>query len=387
MTIFYFFYEYLSEGLGGLNHIWSVSKHLQKQGHRVVIFAPRCGTYSEKRSLEIIYVPTIDNRFFRFFSFHFMLLFYAGYYMIRYRVDILYVREMALSLTPIVLAKLFHKPMVTEINGDLLSEYQHAGYPAFILKAMRLVEMIQCRASHALVCVTEGLSDIFQNRYRLLSEKLEVIPNGTDPESFYPLDKNDCRKRLGIDSSVQVVGFIGTFVPHQGLSYLIESSSLILKELPEVNFLLVGDGPMRKKIIEMIRDLDLEDQFFLPGGIPSEEASFFINAMDVCVAPFTRIRNERIGLSPIKVYDYLACGKPVVASDIIGVGDILTKNKVGIAVPPEDLSSLSKGIISALKDRDMADRCLREGPSIVRENFTWQITAQRVAAVCLKARK
>lgn len=382
MNIFYFFYEYLAEGVGGLSHIWEVSRHLHQQGHMVIIFAPRCGTYTIKTPVEIIYVPTIDVRFFRFLSFHFLLLFYAGYYMLRNKVDILYVREMALSLTPLILAKIFHKPMVTEINGDLLSEYQHAGCPSFLLGVMRLVEMTVCRASQALVCVTEGLRDIFQTRYHLSPKKLKVIPNGTNPDLFHPLDRDACRKRLGIDPKIKVVGFIGTFVPHQGLSYLIKSSSIILKESPDVVFLLIGDGPMRKDIMEMIQAMDLMDRFLLPGGVPQEEVVFFINAMDVCVAPFTRSRNERIGLSPLKIYDYMACGKPVVASDIKGVGDLLQENEVGIAVTPEDPASLAKGVLLALEDHDLTIRCLQKGPAIVKECFTWKLTAQKVVEAC-----
>ncbi|MBW2003225.1 MAG: glycosyltransferase family 4 protein [Deltaproteobacteria bacterium] len=382
MTIFYFFYEYLTEGLGGLSHIWEVSRHLHQQGHRVVIFAPRCGNYRVKTPVEIIYVPTIDVRFFRFLSFHFLLLFYAGYYMIRNKVDILYVREMALSLTPFVLAKIFHKPMITEINGDLLTEYQYAGWPSFLLGVMRLVEITVCRASQAVVCVTEGLRDIFQTRYHLSPKKLKVIPNGTDPDLFHPLDRGACRKRLGIDPKIKVVGFIGTFVPHQGLSYLIKSSSIILKESPGVVFLLVGDGPMRKDIMEMIQAMDLMDRFLLPGGVPQAEVVFFINTMDICVAPFTRERNERIGISPLKIYDYLACGKPVVASDIKGAGDLLRENEVGIPVTPEDPASLARGVLLALEDQDLAIRCLQKAPAIIKRSFTWQITTKKIAEVC-----
>lgn len=385
MTIFYFFYEYLSEGLGGLSHIWAVTRHLQQQGHRVVIFAPRCGTYSVKTPVEIKYVPTIDTRFFRFLSYHFILLFYAGYYMFRYRADILYVREMALSLTPFVLAKIFHKPMVTEINGDLLTEYRHRGYPGFLLVMMRLVEKIVCWASPALICVTEGLNDIFQKRYHLPNSKLKVIPNGTDTDRFFPMDQNVCRKRVGIDPSVKVVGFVGTFVPHQGLDCLVESSSLVFEKMPEVIFLLVGGGPMQKNIMQKIQKMGITERFILPGGVPQEEAAFFINAMDVCVAPFTRRRNERIGLSPLKVYDYLSCGKPVVSSDIKGVGDLLKENRIGIAVRPDDPASLARGILSALEDSDLATRCFEKGPSIIKKSFTWQMTAQKIAEVCSQA--
>ena len=167
LTILYLFYEYLADGVGGLGHIWEVSKNLERLGHTVVIFAPRCGDYKVKKSLDIRYVPTINVRFFRFLSFHFLLLFYLGYHMTRNKVDVLYVREMALSLTPLMLARIFKKPMITEINGDLLTEYEFAEHPKLFLEVMRSVEMIVLRMSQAVVCVTEGLRDIFQIRYQL----------------------------------------------------------------------------------------------------------------------------------------------------------------------------------------------------------------------------
>jgi len=385
MTILYLFYEYLAEGVGGLSHIWEVSKNLERQGHKIVIFAPGCGKYKIKNSLKIIYVPTINVRFFRFLSFNFLLLFYAGYYMVHHKVDILYVREMVLSLTPFMLSKIFKKPMITEINGDLLNEYASAGYPRFLLAAMRRVEMTICKASQALIFVTEGLRDIFQTRYQLSNEHIKVIPNGTDTDRFRPLDRTVCRKHLGIDVETKVVGFVGTFVPHQGLKYLIDSSSFIMEKSPGVIFLIVGDGPVRNDIMNMVQAMGVEEHFLFPGAVPQEETVFYINAMDVCVAPFTRSRNEHIGLSPLKIYDYMACGKPVVASDIKGVGDLLQEYEVGIPVTPDDPDFLARGVLLALNDQELASHCLRRSPAIIKKNFTWQITARKVAEVCFEA--
>jgi glycosyltransferase involved in cell wall biosynthesis len=292
---------------------------------------------------------------------------------------------MVLSLTPFMLSKIFKKPMITEINGDLLNEYKSAGYPHFLLVAMRYVEMIVCRASHALVCVTEGLRDILQTRYQLPNEHIRVIPNGTDTDRFHPLDQTACRKHLRIDVETKVVGFVGTFVPHQGLKYLIDSSSFIIEKSPGVTFLIVGDGPVRNDIMNMVQAMDVAEHFLFPGAVSQEEVAIYINAMDVCVAPFTRSRNERIGLSPLKIYDYMACGKPVVASDIKGVGDLLQEYEVGIPVTPEDPDLLARGVLLALNDQELASRCLRRGPSIIKKNFTWQIAARKVVEVCFEA--
>jgi glycosyltransferase involved in cell wall biosynthesis len=292
---------------------------------------------------------------------------------------------MVLSLTPFVLARIFNKPLITEINGDLLTEYQLAGFPQVWLAAIRMVERVVCRESHALICVTEGLAEIFQERYKLPGAKVKVIPNGTDTDRFHPLDRDACREWLGIEPTARVVGFVGTFLPHQGLDYLIQSARFIVDHSPEAVFLLVGDGPARKDIVAAIESMGLMHCFLLPGPVPPEKVVLFINAMDVCVAPFTRGRNERIGLSPLKIYDYLACGKPVVASDIRGVGEVLRENGVGIPARPEDPISLAQAVLSVLEDRHMAGGCLTKGPAVVGENFTWRIAAQKVADVCFQA--
>ena len=245
--------------------------------------------------------------------------------------------------------------------------------------------MIIYSASQNLVCVTDGLRDIIQTRYQLPREKIRVIPNGTNTDCFYPMDRNACREHLGIDHKTKLVGFVGTFVPHQGLKHLIESSSFIIEKSPSVTFLLVGDGPVREDIMNMTQAMGVAEHFLFPGALPQEDTVFYINAMDVCVAPFTRRRNQRMGLSPLKIYDYMACGKPVVASDIKGVGDLLQENDVGIAVTPEDPLSLAKAVLLALNDQELATRCRQKSPGIIKNNFTWQITAEKVAQVCSKA--
>ena len=90
---------------------------------------------------------------------------------------------------------------------------------------------------------------------------------------------------------------------------------------------------------------------------------------DVCVAPFIRVRNERIGLSPLKIYEYLACGKPVVASDIKGIGDLLRNSNAGIGVKPEDPVELANAIIKLLKNEKLRGKMGKNGRKIVINNY------------------
>ena len=102
--------------------------------------------------------------------------------------------------------------------------------------------------------------------------------------------------------------FVGHLAAWQGVEFLIYASPLILGKCPEIRFLVVGDGVMRDKLLELVSEFGLADKFVFTGRVPYECVPLYINAADVCVAPFIRERNSKIGLSALKTYEYLACG-------------------------------------------------------------------------------
>ena len=384
MQIYYLFYEYLAEGLGGLSHIWEVVSRLNKTGYDVTVFAPRVGKFRPKNNLYIKYIPTLDIHLLRYVLFHFTSLFYLLLYSLIKKPDLIYNREMVLSPVPIVISRILQVPLITEINGDLIEEWKNAGRSSFLIWLVGVIEKITCKFSDFIVCVTQGLKDIISERYLISEERFFVVPNGTNPDMMRSLNQKECRERLGLPPEKRYVGFVGTFTPHQGLGQLVESAELIVEKYPELIFLIVGDGPMRKKLVEQIQKKELSSFFILPGGVSQEEVVYYINSMDICVAPFTRMRNERIGLSSLKIYDYMACNKPIVASDIIGVGELLREYNLGIPVPPDNTQELANAIISILSSGEHILKYGQEGRRVVLEKFNWEITAKKIKQICNK---
>lgn len=111
------------------------------------------------------------------------------------------------------------------------------------------------------------------------------------------------------------------------------------------------------------------------------EVPNYVNSADVCVAPFVR---ERIttGVSPLKLYEYMSCGKPVVASDIPPVGELLAKHGCGILVQPDDSPDLARAIIRILQDRILALRIGMQARRVALQFFSWRAIAEQIARVC-----
>jgi glycosyltransferase involved in cell wall biosynthesis len=103
---------------------------------------------------------------------------------------------------------------------------------------------------------------------------------------------------------------------------------------------------------------------------PYEEIPFLINIADICVAPFINERNRKTGVSPLKIYEYMACGKPVVSSRIEGL-EFIEKEYAGQLVEPDDAVSLAKALQDLLANTNTRIEMGRRGLKIAREKFSW----------------
>ena len=126
----------------------------------------------------------------------------------------------------------------------------------------------------------------------------------------------------------------------------------------------------------------MKNRFIFTGVIAYDRVPLYINASDTCTAPFIFARNAKIGLSPLKLYEYMACGKPVVASNISGVSDVLEASGGGIPVLPENPEALAEGILKLLENPDLRTKLGSKGLSYVTENYSWHSVAEKVNEVC-----
>lgn len=236
--------------------------------------------------------------------------------------------------------------------------------------------------SDRIIAVTPGIKSNLEKIYNIPAEKIVVVSNGANTSLFKPQEQEICRKELGLDLEDPYVCFVGNLAPWQGIEYLVKAAPFILSRFPECRFLIVGDGVMKESLIKLCRELGVEDRFNFTGVVAYDRVPLYINASDTCTAPFILARNAKIGLSPLKLYEYMACGKPVVASDISGVSDVLKNSGGGIPVLPENPNALSEGVLKLLENPGLRKKMGSKGLSYVTENYSWYSVAKKVNEVC-----
>lgn len=298
--------------------------------------------------------------------------------------DVIYERSFSPKIGMVV-SKIMGKPLVVEINGIveeeamLLGTHINHGFTNNIRKKFR---QLFFKSAKKIVAVTPGIKEELQKIYNISSEKMVVISNGANTELFRPMDQDAVKEELGLGQKSKYVCFVGNLAPWQGVEYLIQAAPIVLEKVTEAKFLIVGDGMMRVEWGNMVKKMNLQDKFIFTGGVPFADVPKYINASDVCVATFTRNRNEKIGLSPLKLYEYMACGKPVVGSDIEGVGDFLEDSNVGISFISEDYIGFAHAIIKLLLDSELIGTLGKNGRETVVEMYSWKNTAEMVIKTC-----
>ena len=215
--------------------------------------------------------------------------------------------------------------------------------------------------------VTHEIADKLINKLpRLTGNDYTILPSGANIDLFVPMPKKAARSKLKIDPTTKVVGFVGTLANYQGIDTLIDASGSIIAEEQNTVFFIIGEGPMKRNWQQRTRRACLLKHFRFLGQIEYHELPVWINAMDVCVAPFLRIAGTR---SPVKIFDYLACGRPVVASRIDGTTDVFKQSGGVHLVEPEHPQRLAAAIVDILQNEQNGDRMGRKGRDFVVANY------------------
>ncbi len=381
MILFLLSYEHdpvVQGGMGGFRKIWELAAQCRSLGHRVVLFVPAGTRVREFPSLDVVEIPYLDLPVLRPFLIYLLLFAIPLLRAARVTPDVIYIRTMHSPLS-VLLSRLTRAPLLIEVNGDSYSHYRARRGSAFRLGLIKLIDRINFRYSDKVIPISKGLQEMLWQRYQVPPEKTVLIESATDPELFRPLDGHACRQRLRLDPAGRYVGFVGSFFRHQGIDVLIDAAPTVVHRFPDVRFLLVGDGIMRQAWAERISKRGLSASFIFTGQVPYSEVPLYIGATELCVAPFLADRGDA---SPLKLFDYLACGRAVVASDIRPLHDLMSRAQGIASVPPEEPEALGKKIIRFLEDQEAARHLGQKGREWVLEAHSWRAAAERMLQAC-----
>jgi glycosyltransferase involved in cell wall biosynthesis len=391
MKILYITLENLSLHKGSVVHVKEIISGLRKLGLHVGLVACSLNK-SEKadRFYNLNVMTFLPLRLLRsrkqpyivssIFLFLYLLKILSHY-------DIIYARDYHTVLIAFFARLMFKKKLVFEING-IANEEQRLKGDSFLNRILvfliQKAEKMATRYSDRIVSVTSPIVSYLSTNFYCHPDKVEVIGNGVDTKRFQPFHDDTLlrqwKERLGIAKEEMVIAFVGNLARWQGVGILIESAIRLLSRGEKVKLLIVGDGPIKKDLMRRVLESGLEKEFIFTGMMGYEDIPFLINVGNICVAPFIMERNKKTGVSPLKVFEYMACGKPVVASRVEGL-EFIEEEGTGQLIEPEDVIGLEKALydlIKAPQERiDMGER----GLQIARERFSWESRVTEIERV------
>ena len=386
MKIFLLTYAHehgIHKDTGGIRKVRELAKAFTRTGHKAVVFLPEDEFEVEKgivlyKPYRVINLPGLRPVFAYLAQFIKPIWLYLSAKDMK--PDVIYFRT-APSVLPVFLSWLTRARFVIEINGDVFGEergkvasiWQDASH-YFRTKLIVAAERMNCNAAHVVIALTEGIKDVIVNRYGISPKKIFVISSGTNIDHCRPMSTEQSRSVFGLNENKRYINFIGVLYKHQGIDTLINAAPLVLEQYPDVIFQIGGGGPMLKLWRQKAKEKGLEKGFHFLGVIPYEKLPSFLNTADICVAPFTRNRGEA---SPLKLFDYMACGKPVVCSVIPSLRFLVKECKGIMSVPPDNSRALASALISLLNDDSKRISMGDEGKKYVEEYHSWDVIARK----------
>jgi len=283
----------------------------------------------------------------------------------------IYQRYSMFNYTGALLSGKFKVPFVLEYNGSDVWVAKNWGTPLIFEKLADRIEIANLKAADIIVVVSKPLKDELINR-GIDTDKILVNPNGVDAERYRPdIDGNRTRKKLGLEERL-VAGFIGTFGRWHGAEVLAAAVKDIVKAYGNLHFLFIGDGMTMPLVKEIISSDNMEKHVTFTGLIPQNDAPEYLAACDMLISPHVRNPDGTPFFgSPTKLFEYMAMGKPIVASNLDQIGEVLAHGKTAWLVTPGDADDLSKGIIRLAEDKRLMAQLGRNAREEVVVKYTW----------------
>jgi glycosyltransferase involved in cell wall biosynthesis len=265
-------------------------------------------------------------------------------------------------------------PLVLEVNSPLTYEEQKYRGGSVFPSVARWAERRIWRRADLLIAISQALCSHFE-KAGVNVEKVQILPNAVDTALFRPeVDDALLRSRLKPDGRF-IVGFVGSFKAWHGVGFLLEAFGQLRSKDASYHLLLLGDGPMRAELEEEARELGLQESVTLVGNVPHEEVPRYLALMDVAVAPYPAL--DDFYFSPLKLYEYMAGSRAVVASRIGQVAEVIADGFTGLLYEPGNQEALITCIRRLRADENLRKELGQNARMACAKN-TWRRNADRV---------
>lgn len=346
--------------IGGLEKILTaIVLNLDKEKYNVSVWCLREGGFfadklvNEGIDVKILHIYTSRNP----------LSIYKLYKLLKsHKFDIIHTHAYSAGTIGRISAFLAGIPVIISHNQNVYDYYN---------RYYHFVEWLLSLITDGIICVSDEVKRFTNETQGIDSKRLLTIYNGID--SVYPVSEkrtSGLRKELDIPADHSVMGTIAQFSKKKGLAYLIKSASILLEHRKDVNFLLVGEGSIMEELKKLCVNLKVEKNVIFAGE--RSDIPEILSLIDIFVLP-----SIREGL-PLAVLEAMDCGKPIIATNVGGVPEIVKNGINGILVQPKDPEALYSAMKELLDDRGKMEKMGYEGKKICGKNFSSKAMVDRV---------
>jgi len=281
--------------------------------------------------------------------------------------SVLHTHDYKTDLLGLLAAGLARIPCVATVHGYVFVSRR--------LRIYRMLDLLVLRFFSRVITVSEEL------RQQLLTaglrgERVITVHNAIDPVAFISQGTQSIswlRQQLGIGRDQPLIATVGRLIPGKGHRYFLAAAKQVLQARPEARFLVVGEGPLRGKLEALSAALGIQHAVSFLGF--RQDVAALMEASDLIVLPSLEEGQ------PVVLLEALALAKPVVATAVGGVSEVVRHKETGLLVPPRDSDELARAMLYLLDHPDEGARMGQKGQEVVARDFTVEAMAEKTAAV------
>jgi glycosyltransferase involved in cell wall biosynthesis len=284
--------------------------------------------------------------------------------------DLVYERYSLWSHAGMDYAQAVGIPGLLEINAPLIDEQAHHRVLVDRARAEWVAHRVFGNAS-ALIAVSHEVAS-YLREFPQAELRVKVIPNGVNPHRF----PADLRPTFRPDPGGFTIGFVGTLKPWHGLSTLTEAFQRLWADDPTIHLLIVGEGPERPRIEQELSESGSRFAVHFTGAVDPSEVPGLVASMDAAVAPYPFL--SQFYFSPLKVYEYMAAGRAVVASRIGQLTDLIEHEVTGLLCDPGNPHDLAGSLRLLRDDPRLRERLGLAARARIQREHSWETIARKI---------
>lgn len=360
------FVDYLSlsaftQGTAAYTHVHEIVTNLQALGADVELFVPHYPRPTR----------SVISRAWKMLGLQIRL---AWKWIAGTKPDAFYIRHHYVGFPITLFAHLWKIPVVVEVNGPVEDFIITWSIPWYLVPLVKKVAYWQAQLCDWAIGVTPGLGESLYSEYGLSSNRISVIPNGVNTDLFHTIADPDLNSWPDLQDENYVI-FVGALSPWQSISVMVEA--VCSENWPDhVRLVITGDGQLR----EIVESSQTERLIYL-GNVPYEKVPHLMNASIGGLCLISDPSRDQIGVSPLKLYEYIACAKPVITTNLPGLSDFVTQLDIGIVIPIDDPYALCAAVKQLADDALKWKSTGKSAAEFVQKNYSWKSRAQQTLAI------